>query len=169
MYVDLEWWLTVFQAPWYYASGSPNAWDHDIFTERDPKIHADVRRKLATLYSMTSLLRVENYASECSEILVAKFNKIAESGSVIDLQQWMQFFAFDVIAMITVGLPFLACSRRQLTGCAIDRRTIRLHGERERPERSDRRTTRLSHLLRQCRHIRRSALVPLEAYEFSAG
>jgi len=92
-----------FQGPWYHAAGSPNAWDHDIFSERDPKKHAEIRRKLASLYSMTSLLRAESYVSDSSDVLLRRLGQLADQGTVIDLQLWMQFLAFDIIALITVS------------------------------------------------------------------
>ena len=57
-----------------------------MFTERDPKLHGELRRKFASLYSMTSLLRVEGYASECGEILIRKLDDFVKSREVIDLQ-----------------------------------------------------------------------------------
>ena len=52
---------------------------------------------------MSSLLRAESYVSESGQVLLRRFGQLADRGTTIDLQLWMQFFAFDVIALITVS------------------------------------------------------------------
>mgnify|MGYP002718735841 FL=1 len=91
------------QAAWYDASGNPNPESHDLFTDRDPRCHSANRRKVASLYSMTSLVQMESCVVECSALLIQKLTGFAESGRPLNLQQWMQYYAFDVIGLITVG------------------------------------------------------------------
>ncbi len=75
----------------------------DLFTELNPDTHAMTRRKVASLYSMTSLIAMEPNAVECAQLLVTKFAEFAEKGMPINLQVWLQYFAFDTIALITVN------------------------------------------------------------------
>jgi len=67
---------------WYIASGSADPNVHDLFTDLNPKRHGENRRKVAGLYSMTSLLQYEQYTSDLTEKLVARFTDLAISNSV---------------------------------------------------------------------------------------
>ncbi|KOS37959.1 hypothetical protein ACN38_g11242 [Penicillium nordicum] len=97
---------TFIKAAWYDASGNPNPESHDLFTDRDPRRHSANRRKVASLYSMTSLVQMESCVVECSTLLIQKLTEFAESGRPLNLQQWMQYYAFDVIGLITVNKRF---------------------------------------------------------------
>ncbi|KAJ5268638.1 hypothetical protein N7505_004396 [Penicillium chrysogenum] len=97
---------TFIKAAWYDASGNPNPESHDLFTDRDPRRHSANRRKVASLYSMTSLVQMESCVVECSALLIQKLTGFAESGRPLNLQQWMQYYAFDVIGLITVNKRF---------------------------------------------------------------
>lgn len=52
---------------------------------------------------MTSLVGMEPHAVECAQLLVKRFNEFTETKSPINLQVWLQYYAFDTIALITVG------------------------------------------------------------------
>ncbi|KAK7892722.1 hypothetical protein LTR67_006959 [Exophiala xenobiotica] len=91
---------------WYIASNNPTNKVPDLFTELDPDKHAATRRKVASLYSMTSLIAMEPNAVECAQLLVKKFADFAEKGMPINLQVWLQYFAFDTIALITLSKRF---------------------------------------------------------------
>ena len=91
---------------WYIASGNPKNKNPDIFTELNPETHAENRRKVASLYSMTSLVPMEQNAVDCAKILVSRFTDFAERHTPINLQVWLQYFAFDTIALITLSKGF---------------------------------------------------------------
>jgi hypothetical protein len=74
----------------------------NLFSEGDPAKHAAMRRKVASLYSMTSLVSYEPYVDHCIELLKSHFEVFASSNSVIDLAHWLQCYAFDVVSVITV-------------------------------------------------------------------
>ena len=46
---------------------------------------------------------MEPNAVECARLLTEKLTALAESGKSLNLQVWLQYFAFDTIALITVG------------------------------------------------------------------
>ncbi|KAJ5414314.1 hypothetical protein N7509_000941 [Penicillium cosmopolitanum] len=94
------------KSPWYEASGSPLSLVPGLFFERDPTLHAGIRRKVASGYTMTSLVQMETFVDDCSVILHQRFSEFADSGTTIDLCRWMQCYAFDVIGNITVGERF---------------------------------------------------------------
>lgn len=65
------------KGPWYDASRNLDAVARDLFTDRDPKRHAANRRKVASLYSMSSLLRMEEAVNDCVGLVEEKFREIA--------------------------------------------------------------------------------------------
>ncbi|KAL2839393.1 cytochrome P450 [Aspergillus pseudoustus] len=94
------------KAPWYLASSNPNPVSRDLFTDVDPRRHGVNRRKVASLYSMTSLVQMESCVTECTAVLMERLEEFAASGQSFNLQQWMQFYAFDAIGLITVNKRF---------------------------------------------------------------
>jgi cytochrome P450 len=94
------------QSPWYFASGNPDDKTFDLFTDRSTTRHAANRRKVAALYSNTNLIKMESCVHECTELLVDNFKKIAQTGQAVNLQFWMQCYAFDLIGLITVSRRF---------------------------------------------------------------
>lgn len=51
------------KGPWYAASGPPH--EPNIFTDRNPNSHAAERRKYASLYSMSTLVTMEQAVNHC--------------------------------------------------------------------------------------------------------
>ncbi|OTA56064.1 putative cytochrome P450 [Hypoxylon sp. EC38] len=81
----------------------PDASHTNLFSMRDPKLHATMRRKVASMYSMSSLVSYEPHVDHCVELFCGKLEKMASSKSSINLGNWLQFFAFDTVSMITFG------------------------------------------------------------------
>ncbi|KAL3485860.1 cytochrome P450 [Aspergillus germanicus] len=94
------------KAPWYLASSNPSPKSHDLFTDVDPRRHAANRRRVASLYTMTSLVQMEPCVAECTAALIDHLTEFARSGKSFNLQHWMQFYAFDVVGLITVNKRF---------------------------------------------------------------
>ncbi|PSK59404.1 Isotrichodermin C-15 hydroxylase [Elsinoe australis] len=94
------------KSDWYYASGNAHPDINDLFTDRNPKRHSELRRKVANLYSMTSLLHLEPFVTTCTDLLVGHFDRMAETNETINLQHWLQCYAFDTIGMITFAKRF---------------------------------------------------------------
>jgi cytochrome P450 len=78
----------------------------NLFGDRDPINHAFQRRKFASAYSMSSLVGYEPFVDECSSLITQCFSELAQSHQTINLGQWLQFYAFDVIGKITFGKRF---------------------------------------------------------------
>jgi cytochrome P450 len=87
---------------WYEPWGDMRIPNHNLFTARDRKFHSGMRRKVANMYSMTSIKSYEPYVNRGVALLLRKFDEVAMQHRTIDLQQWMQCYAFDVISEITV-------------------------------------------------------------------
>lgn len=52
---------------------------------------------------MTNLVQMESCVAECAALLVEKLTEFALSGRPFNLQHWVQYYAFDVIGLITVA------------------------------------------------------------------
>lgn len=70
------------------------------------KRHAETRKRLQGLYSMSSLLSYESYVDSCIDIFLEKLSGFAQSGATIDLAHWFQGSAFDVLGEITYSERF---------------------------------------------------------------
>ncbi|KAK0378184.1 hypothetical protein CLIM01_04429 [Colletotrichum limetticola] len=103
---------------WYDAWGDPRIPNHNLFSARDRAVHGLMRRKVASMYSMSTIKSYEPYVDSCVALLLKHFDEFAESGETFDLQQWMQCYAFDVIGEITFGrrVGFLESGGQDIDG-----------------------------------------------------
>lgn len=97
---------TFTKGPWYTASGLPFKKDWNMFQMPENDKHIAIRKKLAGLYTMSSLIKMESQVDECIDVIETRFRELARAGTALDLQQWMQCYAFDVIGNITVAKRF---------------------------------------------------------------
>jgi cytochrome P450 len=73
-----------------------------LFSATDEKFHASLRRLVNNAFSMTSLVHYEPLVDDTTEVFLDQTERIfAEKGKPCDFYRWLQFFAFDVIGMIT--------------------------------------------------------------------
>lgn len=75
-----------------------------LFTVRDPDHHKALKRPVAGKFSMTSLLSMEPLVDKCSLIFAESMRDL--EGEIVDLGEWVQWYAFDVIGMITFNRRF---------------------------------------------------------------
>ena len=88
----------------YYRSfGHPDDTQADVFTVIDEHRHATTKRKVAPLYSMTSLMPYEPFVDACTATLTGKLAQFATRGESVEIPDWMRYYAFDVIGELTVG------------------------------------------------------------------
>ncbi|KAB8256643.1 cytochrome P450 [Aspergillus pseudonomiae] len=74
------------KGPWY--DGSHNIGDEKvgIFAVRDPKAHHTEKRKIASLYSMSSVVKMEAAVNGCLELLTEKLQEISRYGTSFRLK-----------------------------------------------------------------------------------
>lgn len=65
-------------------------------------MHAITRRKYANFYSMSTMVEYEDNINEVVDLFCRKLGELAQRKKVIDFTHWLQCYAFDVIAKITV-------------------------------------------------------------------
>jgi cytochrome P450 len=77
-----------------------------LFSDLNSQRHSTQRRKFSALYSMSALVGYEPFVDNCSSLLTSRLHSLALTSQVIDLQHWLQCYAFDVIGEITFGSRF---------------------------------------------------------------
>ena len=76
----------------FYPPFAPNISPHgDHFTQLDEAKHADRRRYVISVYSMSTILESERYIDDCCDTFVRKMSKFAEQRATIDLGEWIQW------------------------------------------------------------------------------
>ncbi|KAK5121408.1 hypothetical protein LTR85_005240 [Meristemomyces frigidus] len=76
----------------------------DLFAERDERIHGQQRRLISRTYAMDSLRDLEPFVDDAVKVFLD--NMAERQGRVIDMGNWVQLFAFDVIGEITFSKRF---------------------------------------------------------------
>ncbi|KIX08689.1 uncharacterized protein Z518_03346 [Rhinocladiella mackenziei CBS 650.93] len=91
----------------FYVVFSPYYKDkpmESLFSTRDPSYHKNLKKPVAQLFSMTNTRNYEDYADECTKIFIDAMTDL--QGQSVDLSVWLQWYAFDVIALITFQRKF---------------------------------------------------------------
>jgi len=64
----------------------------DNFSNTDERLHSERRRIVNNVYSMSTILSLEPYIDDCSRLFVKRMDEFADSGAVIDLGDWLQWY-----------------------------------------------------------------------------
>jgi cytochrome P450 len=64
-----------------------------------------MRRRVANLYSMTSILTMEDKVQVILDALWARFDHFAVAGQVFDLSKWSFFLTYDALSALSLGKP----------------------------------------------------------------
>jgi len=91
------------KSDWYYGFGHPDPKLFTLFSDRNPERHAAQRRKLGSAYTLSTLVSYEPFVDNCIDILITRFQELAQAGIEVDVGHWLQCYAFDVIGEITVS------------------------------------------------------------------
>ncbi|KAH6975709.1 cytochrome P450 oxidoreductase [Ilyonectria destructans] len=78
----------------------------NLFSTRDEDYHSKLKRPVAHMYSLATLLGWEHKMDEISKLFIDRLDKYATSGQEIDLGQWLQWYAFDIIGKLTFSTTF---------------------------------------------------------------
>ena len=74
----------------------------DVFATRDEDVHRQMRRPVASLYSVTNLLTFETLMTSTVQYFFVRLDELfADKGVDLDLFNWIQFFMFDVLGEVT--------------------------------------------------------------------
>lgn len=73
-----------------------------VFSTQDENIHKQLRSPIASLYSMTNVLRDEPAVDKTLDVLFQQLDqRFVGLDKVFDLGSWLQYFAFDVMGTLT--------------------------------------------------------------------
>lgn len=85
------------------------------FTSLDEKVHADRRRIVNKVYSMSNIVQSEVYIDTCSEMFLKRIGEFAKTGEIIDLARWNQMFVADLLKNFVLYFTFQPETRRFIT------------------------------------------------------
>lgn len=81
-----------------------HGWVPTVFSVRSEHAHRDIKRPIASAYSMTALLELEALTDDCIRIFENKINeKLEECAGIAELNlgDWLHYYAFDLITTIS--------------------------------------------------------------------
>ncbi|KAH7413960.1 cytochrome P450 [Phaeosphaeria sp. MPI-PUGE-AT-0046c] len=91
----------------YTVWGAPGLSEQvDNFVQTDERKHSNYRRIVNPVYSLSNVLKSEAYINEVSDLFLQRMDEHAGRAEVVDLGQWLQMYAFDVIGEIFFGKTF---------------------------------------------------------------
>lgn len=89
------------KSDWYGVWSSNGITGDNLFSMENRQLHGQMRRKVASMYSMSTIKQYEPYVDKCNRVLIRQLDDLEKAGQIFDLQRWMQSYAFDVIGEIT--------------------------------------------------------------------
>ncbi|KAL4876780.1 cytochrome P450 [Aspergillus karnatakaensis] len=97
---------SLLKTDFYLAFRAPWARFPDHFTSEGGRQHADRRRIVNNIYSLTSILESERYVDHCLEIWIAKLGEMADQKESFDLWTWSRMYAYDIIGELYFSKMF---------------------------------------------------------------
>ncbi|KAF8488119.1 cytochrome P450 [Gautieria morchelliformis] len=76
------------------------------FSDRDPVSHRRRRQLIAGAYSLNYLTSLERYCDSCTELLLSRLDKAAESGSPVDISAFINHYSYDCVSELGFGKRF---------------------------------------------------------------
>ncbi|KAG4443116.1 hypothetical protein IFR05_001442 [Cadophora sp. M221] len=104
----------------WYAVWDPPISAPPLFSARDRKLHSFLRKRVASAYSMTAILKYEKSIQELLDLMIEKLTLQVEAGNHINLGDWTGALAFDAVGVLGFGAPL-----KQLEKNAADVMNIR--------------------------------------------
>jgi hypothetical protein len=77
-----------------------------IGSERDVKVHSQKKRNLTAAFSTKALLDQEATIQRCIDQFVEKVGRLGESETGINMSEWYENVAFDILGEMAFGESF---------------------------------------------------------------
>ncbi|KAL3456655.1 cytochrome P450 [Aspergillus heterothallicus] len=90
----------------YLAFRPPWARFPDHFSSEGGKQHAERRRIVSHVYTMTSILQSEKYIEKCIDVWIEKLGEMSDRKESFDLWLWARMYAYDVIGELYFSKMF---------------------------------------------------------------
>jgi hypothetical protein len=84
--------------------GMANPSPANLFSTKDLGYHKHVKSAVAPAYAISSLRSLEPFVDSCTKIFIKQ--RYQRAGQPVDIGEWMQWYAFDVVGMITFKKMF---------------------------------------------------------------
>ena len=78
----------------------------DLFTIRQNSFHSQRKRIHANVWSMTSVLEMEEYIDELVDLFLRKMGKLADTNELMDVGLWTWRFTYDIIGELFFGKAY---------------------------------------------------------------
>ncbi|CZT17471.1 related to pisatin demethylase [Ramularia collo-cygni] len=78
----------------------------NLFSTRSKAEHSFMRRRVSPAYSMSAMLRYEQYIQPCLDLMMDGFRKHADQGHPVVMSNWLDWLAFDVVGTLAYGQSF---------------------------------------------------------------
>jgi hypothetical protein len=78
----------------------------NMFSTSSPSQHKALKQAVANKYSLSSLQSLEPQVDSCTDLFISIMHEYATLDKVVDLGEWLQWYAFDVIGAITFNEMF---------------------------------------------------------------
>lgn len=73
-----------------------------VFNTRDEDLHKQMKTPIASIFSLTSVLVFEKFIDEVTTVMFMQLDaRFAAKGELCNLGDWLQFYAFEVMATMT--------------------------------------------------------------------
>ncbi|KAF9887684.1 hypothetical protein FE257_009637 [Aspergillus nanangensis] len=89
---------------WYSVWDVPDT-APQLFSELDKVHHGFLRKRLSSAYSMSSIMKYEAYIQTCLDLLWTRLSRAAAVSPVVNMSEWANALAFDVIGELGYGEP----------------------------------------------------------------
>lgn len=76
-----------------------------FFATRDRDQHRHIRGRVSGTYSMSAILTMEDLIAEVMDLNLAKLTEVAKTPKSIRLDQFVNYFTFDVVGQLAMGGP----------------------------------------------------------------
>ncbi|KEF53868.1 uncharacterized protein A1O9_10270 [Exophiala aquamarina CBS 119918] len=94
------------KAYFYRAFAQPDVWGINAFSALDNATHSRLARYISAAFSMTSIVELELYVDNSLAYFIGKLEEFAKSGVHVNMSQWFQWYAFDVVGELTLSTRF---------------------------------------------------------------
>lgn len=78
----------------------------DLFSDLNPDHHAKAKRMVSNSYSIMVLSELEPLVQSTTDRFLKRFDEFAASKKVMNLSEWLPWFAFDAIGEVTFSKRF---------------------------------------------------------------
>lgn len=66
----------------------------DLFSVTDERLHADRRRIVNNVYTLSNVLQLEEYIDTCSKLFSKRLGEFSDQRSIVDLGAWLQWYVY---------------------------------------------------------------------------